>query len=219
LVFPYALAMRLPDLSAAVGIAPKQLPLPLPLLAGTSLDPSRVALTRCYKASVDGWSAVAFHRCVDDKGSGLVVARSRSGCTLGGFNPLGWRSSDDYGQSMQAFLFAEAETGEFRKAAVFPGGEACIFDYASAGPCFGAADLVIGKGRAAVMGGFAGPDVEDYSVVAGDCRDCTSSPGGAYERVRGWPRGALRLVELEVWVNEAVVARAAARDRGWWPFR
>lgn len=207
----------LPDLAAAAGFAPGKLPLPTELLRGTSLDPATVPLTRCYKASVDGWSATAFHRCVDDRGSGLVIARARSGLTLGGFNPGGWRSSDDYIQAAGAFLFLSEGTSA-RKAPVFPGGEAAVFDYATAGPCFGAADLIIGRGRASVMGGFTGPDTEDVVTTAGDLRECTTAPGVAYEKIRGWPLGRLRLVEMEVYVNENITPRDS-RAPTWWPFR
>ena len=71
------------------------------LLAGTSLDNKELVCT--YKASRDGWSAVNFHNAVDDKGSGVVVGLSRSGAIFGGFNPLGWRSTDDYYSSNAAF--------------------------------------------------------------------------------------------------------------------
>lgn len=221
LVAAPASGVRLPDPLSAAGIAPKQLPLPTPLLQGTSLDPQSVELVRCFKASVDGWSAGAFHSCVDNKGSGLVVARARSGATLGGFNPLGWRSSDDYGQSMAAFLFVDDGGGGWRKAPVFPGGDACLFDYASSGPCFGAADLVIGRGQAAVMGGITGPGTEDILSAGGDLRQASSAPGTAYERIIGWPSGALRLVELEVYVSEKAAERARGSSQAapaWWPF-
>ncbi len=38
-------------------------------------------------------------------GSALVVALTNSGKKFGGFNPLGWSSSDDYGASNSAFLW------------------------------------------------------------------------------------------------------------------
>ena len=64
-----------------------------------------VELECAYKASRDGWSAIDFHQAVDERGSGLVVALSRSGAIFGGFNPLGWRSTDDYSSSNAAFLW------------------------------------------------------------------------------------------------------------------
>lgn len=73
------------------------------LTSGTSLQDKELACV--FKASQDGWSAIDFHQCVDGKGSALVVALSRSGQVFGGFNPLGWRSTDDYYQSNAAFLW------------------------------------------------------------------------------------------------------------------
>jgi hypothetical protein len=123
------------------------------LLRGTSIDPARsnVNLVRCYKASIDGWSAIDFHRCVDGRGSCLVSALSnKSNRRFGGFNPLGWRSSDDYGSSNAAFLWFEGvgSSAAAIKVPVLPGGGACLFDYASSGPCFGASDLILGPSQA-----------------------------------------------------------------------
>lgn len=73
------------------------------LTLGTSLHGKELACV--YKASQDGWSAINFHNNVDGKGSALVVALSRTGRLFGGFNPLGWRSTDDYYQSNAAFLW------------------------------------------------------------------------------------------------------------------
>lgn len=93
--------------SGVTGMAPSSLDPPTDILVGTSIDPtnSNVDLGRVYKASKDGWSAINFHKCVDGKGSCLVVALTRSGKRFGGFNPLGWMSSDDYGNSNAAFLW------------------------------------------------------------------------------------------------------------------
>ena len=53
------------------------------------------------------------------------------------------------------------------------------------------------------MGGFAGPDMEDRSITAGNLKKGTSSVGGAYDNVENaWPvRGNFKLVELEVYAN------------------
>lgn len=98
-------------------------------------------------------------------------------------------------------------------------GNAAVFDYASGGPCFGAADLVIGQGTAAVMGGFAGPDMEDTSINAGSLRSGRSSLGGSYEFVNGWPvRGDFQLVQLEVYCNAAIKDFESSSGPSWWPF-
>lgn len=142
------------------------------ITVGTFLQ-GRSDVTCLYKATRDGWSAVNFHDKVDGLGSAVVVARSVSGQIFGGYNPAGWRSTDDYVTSTAAFLWAKQSGGQrFRKQAssqqqqtakiikfpVLAGGNAAIFDYATSGPTFGASDLQIGPPRAAVLGGFAGPD-------------------------------------------------------------
>ena len=96
-------------------------------------------------------------------------------------------------------------------------GNAAIFDYATGGPCFGAADLHIGSPKAAIMGGFAGPGMEDTKINAGNLREGFSSPGGAYDAPRGWPaKGKFLLAEVEVYVNADVRKDDVAA--GWWPF-
>ena len=195
---------------AAATRAPSRLVSPSVLdkiIAGTFLESRRRdnKLQRVYKASKDGWSALAFHEAVDGLGSAVVAARSISGQTFGGFNPNGFRSTDDYYISSAAFLWClkgGGGSGTVVKLPVLPGGgnNAAVFDYATSGPCFGAADLQIGPPAAAVLGGFAGPDPEDLSNSAGDLRQCTSSVGATYRYDPAWPaRGSVRLVEVEVY--------------------
>jgi len=91
------------------------------LTAGTSLQGKELVCV--YKASNDGWSAVDFHKCADERGSSLVVALSRSGQVFGGFNPLGWRSTDDYYQSNAAFLwFADGNGDKATRCPILVGG-------------------------------------------------------------------------------------------------
>jgi TLD len=78
-------------------------------------------LSCVYRATSDGWSAIDFHRAVDEKGSCLVVALTRSGQLIGGFNPAGWRSTDDYYNSNAAFLWYE-RGGRAVKCPVLKGG-------------------------------------------------------------------------------------------------
>jgi hypothetical protein len=80
-------------------------------------------LARVYKASRDGWSAIDFHSAVDDRGSCLVVALARSGTLFGGFNPVGYRSTDDYYNSNAAFLFHVNGGDKVTKFQVLQGGE------------------------------------------------------------------------------------------------
>lgn len=90
----------------------------------TSLE--NVKLECAYKATRDGWSAIDFHQAVDERGSGIVVALSRSGAVFGGFNPLGWRSTDDYSSSNAAFLWF-VNGNKVTKSPILPGGTSLIF--------------------------------------------------------------------------------------------
>lgn len=93
------------------------------LTESTSLQDKELACI--YKGSKDGWSAVNFHRCVDEKGSCLVVVLTRAGVLMGGFNPVGWRSTDDYYNSNAAFLWYTTGSGGEKavKCPVLAGGE------------------------------------------------------------------------------------------------
>jgi hypothetical protein len=95
------------------------------ILQTTSLQGK--SLQCAYKASKNGWSAIDFHQAVDDRGSGLVVALSRSGFLFGGFNPLGWRSTDDYFNSNAAFLWYSKGGKNVLKAPILQGGEILLF--------------------------------------------------------------------------------------------
>lgn len=180
------------------------------IVEGTYLGRNEIDNLKCvYKASRDGWNALNFHDAVDEKGSALVVARTLSGTTFGGFNPVGWRSTDDYYTSTAAFLWCSAGGGRIYKFPVLAGGNAAVFDYATAGPCFGSSDLIIGPPKAAIMGGFAGPDTEDISSSAGSLRQGRGSVGLTYElssscnAQKDWPVcGPFRLADLEIYCNE-----------------
>lgn len=207
-------------LSGLTGRPPSSLAYPADVLEGTNLDRAGIDLRCVYKASRDGWSAVDFHRCVDERGSGLVVCLSQSGKKFGGYNPLGWRSSDDYGSSNSAFLWFTDRSGEGSvKCPALSGGQAVVFDYATGGPTFGSADLCIGPPQAAVLGGFAGPDMMDTASNAGNLREGTSSVGGAYDTRSGWPaRGKFRLVELEVYCDASISPGGSGGGFNLWPF-
>jgi hypothetical protein len=101
-------------------------------------------------------------------------------------------------------------------------GNAAVFDYATGGPCFGAADLIIGEPRAAVMGGFAGPDVMDNSANAGNLKEGKCGIGGSYRVERGqtWPvRGVFQLVQIEVYCNSNIAGSSSSLEgQSWWPF-
>ena len=142
---------------------------------------------------------------------------SKSGKKFGGFNPLGWQSTDDYGTTNSAFLWYSKGGSNVEKCPVLSGGNAAIFDYATGGPCFGSADLIIGKPEAAVMGGFAGPDAEDITKSAGNLRQGSSSFGGAYSGASFPIRGSFDVVEVEVYCNANIVPRKTS-GFSLWPF-
>ena len=206
--------------TAAITAQEEALPLPIDLLASTFLGGKKLA--RVYQASADGWSALDFHRQVDGLGSIVVVGKTEGGELLGGFNPTGWESRDDYRATPRAFLFCSDDADRPGEAAdddsgrswiscpVLGPGDIAIFDYARGGPQFGAADLVIGPPLTPTAGGIAGPDIAaiDPAVekrTAGDCRSVQSQLGGSYARLpdgkTALPAGPL--VELEAWANEA----------------
>lgn len=170
---------------------------------GTYLQKDTDNLNCVYKASRDGWSAQAFHSKVDNLGSAVVAVKVLGGSVIGGFNPNGWRSTDDYYFSNQAFLWTLVNNGSLvKKLPIVSGGNSpSLFDYATAGLCFGTCDLRIGPPQAAIMGGFAGPDMEDTSANSGNLRQGTSSVVN-YEWSNQWPvRGGFRIVEVEVYLK------------------
>ena len=190
------------------------------LTAGTSLEGKRLELA--YVASEHGWDALDFHGRCDDRGSTLVECETREGLTFGGFNPLGFMSSDDYGSSVNAFIFFVAGDDDApTRCPALGNGDGAVYDYAKGGPTFGAADLVIGRPKSSVMGGFSGPDTEDTSIGQGSLRTATSSPGGAYERHAAWPAAEIaagELREVRAWVNADVRPAGEASSPSWWPF-
>ena len=208
-------------IAAATGLTPPS----AELVAGTSLAGKN--LECAYLASRDGWGASDFHRCVDDCGSTLVVCETQRGLMFGGFNPLGYRSTDDYGGTPNAFIFYADSDGVAKKSRVLGSGDGCIYDLAKGGPQFGASDLIVGRPKAATMGGFTGPDTEDTISTQGDLRTATSSPGSSYERDPSWPASAIasgKLRDVSCWVN-ADLARSTApaefslpKPPSWWPF-
>jgi hypothetical protein len=186
---------------------------------------------------------------VDGLGSTLIVAQTKGGSLLGGYNPVGWDSRDDYRATPRAFLFCAPGAEEdgaaepaWQKLAVLGPGDVAISDYACGGPQFGAADLVIGAPTTPVMGGLAGPEIQDPGYMArtaGDLHVVTSQLGSSYEKL---PSGSSpfptdELVELEAYCNAEFCGgrggfritspnqKAKPKDApseipkpGWWPF-
>ena len=198
--------LSLSTLAYAAALVPTSLPLPMSLLAGTNLGGKQLA--RCYKASADGWSALDFHRQVDELGSIILVGQLKSGELVGGYNPRGWESIDDYRATPRAFLFCsfagDEDSRSWEQCAVLGPGDIAIFDNARGGPQFGAADLVFGAPLAPVMGGFAGPDTMDDTRTAGDLRTVKSQLGGSYAKLKGAAFPSGELIELECYCNAAI---------------
>ncbi|XP_020600332.1 uncharacterized protein LOC110039564 [Phalaenopsis equestris] len=157
------------------------LPFPKSLLAKTHLRERE--LKCCYRASIDGFSATDFHIQCDFKGPCVVIGYTDRHFKFGAFNPEGYRSTDDYYDTFDAFLFywKEIEGGD-EEPIVLPkvgGSGAALFDYARGGPQFGADGLLIGPPLAPVMGGFAGPDTNSG---VGDLCQAKSRLGLSYAR-------------------------------------
>ena len=63
-------------------------------LAQTNLEFRPLKLL--YDADRDGWSAKKFHNKVDKMGPAVVIATTKSGGVIGGYNPTGWVNLGEY---------------------------------------------------------------------------------------------------------------------------
>ncbi|KAF8380680.1 hypothetical protein HHK36_028170 [Tetracentron sinense] len=136
----------------------------------------------CYRATIDGYSATSFHNCCDFKGPCVVIGYTNKSFKFGAFSPEGYRSTDDYYDTFDAFLFYWTNNEEETEPITLPkvgGSGAALFDYARGGPQFGADGLLIGPPLAPVMGGFAGPDTNSG---VGDLRQAKSRLGLSYAK-------------------------------------
>ncbi|KFK44993.1 hypothetical protein AALP_AA1G330100 [Arabis alpina] len=135
----------------------------------------------CYKASIDGFSATKFHERCDFKGPCVIIAYTKDkSFKFGAFSPEGYRSTDDYYDTFDAFLFYWLDDSDDPIVLSKVGGSgAALFDYARGGPQFGADGLLIGPPLAPVMGGFAGPDTNSG---IGDLRMAKSRLGLSYAK-------------------------------------
>ncbi|KAM7256949.1 hypothetical protein ACFE04_012690 [Oxalis oulophora] len=137
-------------------------------------------LACCYKATIDGFSATNFHSFCDFKGPCVIIGYTTDSFKFGAFNPEGYRSTDDYYDTFDAFLFYYINDDP--NPIILPkvgGSGAALFDYARGGPQFGADGLLIGPPLAPVMGGFAGPDTNSG---IGDLRQAKSRLGLSYAK-------------------------------------
>uniref|UniRef100_A0A1D1XKP6 Interferon-induced protein 44 n=1 Tax=Anthurium amnicola TaxID=1678845 RepID=A0A1D1XKP6_9ARAE len=188
------------------------LPFPQSLVAKTFLEGRE--LKCCYRASIDGFTATSFHSNCDFKGPCVIVGYTNKTFKFGGFNPEGYRSTDDYCDTFDAFLFYWDETSEDNNGdpIILPkvgGSGAALFDYARGGPQFGADGLLIGPPLAPVMGVFTGPDA---SSGVGDLKQAKSRLGLSYAK-RPDGKGSLfgeesraTLVEVQVFCNPQIAS-------------
>lgn len=135
----------------------------------------------CYKATIDGFSATSFHSFCDFKGPCVIIGYTNKSFKFGAFSPEGYRSTDDYYDSFDPFLFYWADNKKIEPI-ILPkigGSGAALFDYSRGGPQFGADGLLIGPPLAPVMGGFAGPDTNSG---IGDLRQAKSRLGLSYAK-------------------------------------
>ncbi|XP_051143396.1 uncharacterized protein LOC127259824 [Andrographis paniculata] len=157
------------------------LPFPHSLLTNTFLKDRE--LKCCYKATIDGFSATNFHARCDFKGPCVVVAYTTDSFKFGAFNPEGYRSTDDYFDTFDAFLFYWKNPNNCDELPVIlpkvGGSGAALFDYARGGPQFGPDGLLIGPPLSPVMGVFTGPDA---SSGVGDLRQAKSRLGLSYAK-------------------------------------
>lgn len=136
----------------------------------------------CYKASIDGFSATEFHNSCDFKGPCVIIGYANQSFKFGAFNPEGYRSTDDYYETFDAFLFYWTDDDQENEPIILPkigGSGAALFDYARGGPQFGADGLLIGPPLSPVMGVFTGPD---SNSGVGDLRQAKSRLGLSYAK-------------------------------------
>lgn len=135
----------------------------------------------CYNATIDGFSATKFHEKSDFKGPCVIIGYTKDSFKFGAFNPEGYRSTDDYYDSFEPFLFywTDDENDDPITLPKVGGSGAALFDYARGGPQFGADGLLVGPPLAPVMGGFAGPDTNSG---VGDLRQAKSRLGLSYAK-------------------------------------
>ena len=114
-----------------------------PLLARTQLE--KAPLRLAYDASIDGWSAQAFHEKVNTFGAGLIVLRTAGGAVVGGYNPRGWLGIGEDRDSIAAFLFTwpdgNTKSSNPIKLPKVGGPSLAVVDKPESGVAFGAEGL------------------------------------------------------------------------------
>lgn len=142
----------------------------------------------------------------------MIIGYTTKSFKFGAFSPEGYRSTDDYYDTFDAFLFYWRDNSEGAEPITLPkvgGSGAALFDYARGGPQFGADGLLIGPPLAPVMGGFAGPDTNSG---IGDLRQAKSRLGLSYARREDGKESLFgdesraTLVEVEVFCSPKIAS-------------
>ncbi|KAG5177031.1 hypothetical protein JKP88DRAFT_88709 [Tribonema minus] len=167
-----------------------------PALAQTMLEKRKLKCV--YDAARDGWRPAAFHRGVDKKGPGVVLARTAGGAVVGGYNPKGWVGESEYRPGLSAFLFTwpDGDTSKrpVKLRKVGGAGLAC-YDRASTGPFFGSEGLCVPLD--AGSGGGGAERVARCKLGAYYER----MPDGGNSMFAPGEKGAAQLTELKAFVG------------------
>jgi len=97
-----------------------------------------------YRASVDGFSADAFHQKVNGLTNVLSVIQATSGHVFGGYNALPFQSVGSYVTDTNCYIYSliNADNSPVRLTALVTN-PAKFYDHASFGPSYGAGDIII----------------------------------------------------------------------------
>lgn len=141
--FPELYVATLDEFADPVESDTEEMKLFRPLLARTQLQSRELQLL--YDADVHGWSAEAFHGCVDRKGACVGIAATE-GAVFGYYNPKGHVGYGESRGSIAAFLFTwqdgDTSKSPVKLRKVGRGALACIDDPDS-GPKLGADSFVV----------------------------------------------------------------------------
>ncbi len=99
-----------------------------------------------YRASRDGWRSGDFHRCCDNRGPTLVVARCSNGFVFGGYAAAAWNSNGGCFQSAAnaSFVFTLKNPHNIpptRYSCKNPANE--LYGHSNYGPTIGGSDLLV----------------------------------------------------------------------------
>lgn len=175
----------------------------------------------CYRASRDGLSASAFHRCCDAVQPSLVVTRSTLGTTFGGLYDGTWRSVEGHNLSKsRSFLFVlETLRGPCSIkcfAGADPAGRPVVWQDARYGPVFGIYDDPDGHSRNGLALIHRESDKLGF-VTLGVPNCCFESPEGWQDSrlLTGSANGSFTIDDIEVFAcaSQADLDDAAAGGR------